>query len=68
MLAGQGFDRHLFAMKHMLLERNGSLPDLYLDPAYAKLNHIILSTSTLSSPALVIGGFAPVVPNGYGIG
>jgi carnitine O-palmitoyltransferase 2 len=41
---------------------------LYADEAYQKLNTIILSTSTLSSPAVSIGGFAPVAPHGYGIG
>ena len=44
------------------------MPDLYLDPAYKSINHIVLSTSTLSSPAIVIGGFAPVVPDGFGVG
>ena len=29
---------------------------------------IILSTSTLASPALLAGGFGPVGPNCYGIG
>ena len=32
------------------------------------MNHIILSTSTLSSDAVLIGGFAPVTPDGYGVG
>ena len=33
-----------------------------------KMAEIILSTSTLSSPALLAGGFGPVGPNCYGIG
>lgn len=41
---------------------------LFTDPAYAKINHNILSTSTLQSPAIAAGGFAPVVADGYGIG
>lgn len=65
---GQGFDRHLFAMRTLAEKRGEAMPDLYLDPAYKSLNHIILSTSTLSSPAIFIGGFAPVVPDGYGVG
>ena len=32
------------------------------------MNHIILSTSTLSSDAVLIGGFAPVTPDGSGVG
>ena len=44
------------------------IPRLYHDPRYAAINHNILSTSTLSSPAVFLGGFAPVVQDGYGIG
>ncbi|CAG0920829.1 unnamed protein product [Notodromas monacha] len=62
---GQGFDRHLFALKHFA---EGRLPDLYTDEAYQKLNTIVLSTSTLSAPAVSVGGFAAVTPSGYGIG
>lgn len=64
---GQGFDRHLFALRYLATARGITLPDLYLDPAYGRINHNILSTSTLNSPAVSIGGFAPVVPDGFGI-
>lgn len=66
---GQGFDRHLFAMK-TAAERVRVLDKfaLFNDPAYARINHNIISTSTLSSDALLAGGFGPVVKNGYGIG
>ena len=66
---GQGFDRHLFAMK-TAAERVRVIDkfDIFNDPAYAKLNHNIISTSTLSSDALLAGGFGPVVKDGYGIG
>jgi len=46
----------------------GGLPELFRDPAYSFLNHVILSTSTLNDPAIEYGGFAPVVPDGYGVG
>uniref|UniRef100_A0A182MZ77 Choline/carnitine acyltransferase domain-containing protein n=1 Tax=Anopheles dirus TaxID=7168 RepID=A0A182MZ77_9DIPT len=65
---GQGFDRHLFGLRHTAQQNGLPLPALYQDPAYAALNHNILSTSTLSSPALLAGGFGPVVKDGYGIG
>uniref|UniRef100_A0A182P8A9 Choline/carnitine acyltransferase domain-containing protein n=1 Tax=Anopheles epiroticus TaxID=199890 RepID=A0A182P8A9_9DIPT len=65
---GQGFDRHLFGLKHTAQKNGLPLPALYQDPAYAAINHNILSTSTLSSPALLAGGFGPVVKDGYGIG
>lgn len=44
------------------------LQGLYTDPAYANINHIVLSSSTLSSPILRTGGAAPVVPDGFGLG
>lgn len=66
---GQGFDRHLFALR-TAAERIRVIDkfEIFKDPAYAKLNKNIISTSTLSSDALLAGGFGPVVPNGYGIG
>ena len=65
---GQGFDRHLFALKYLAQQHSLPIPALYQDPAYAAINHNILSTSTLGSPAVELGGFAPVVHDGYGIG
>ncbi|KAK5869344.1 hypothetical protein PBY51_024069 [Eleginops maclovinus] len=65
---GQGFDRHLFAMKYLANSQNQALHSLYTDPAYTAINHNILSTSTLTSPAVNLGGFAPVVPDGFGVG
>uniref|UniRef100_A0A4W2HQ25 Carnitine O-palmitoyltransferase 2, mitochondrial n=1 Tax=Bos indicus x Bos taurus TaxID=30522 RepID=A0A4W2HQ25_BOBOX len=67
-ISGQGFDRHLFALRYLAAARGISMPELFLDPAYRQINHNILSTSTLSSPAVNIGCFAPVVPDGFGIG
>ncbi|KAM9478271.1 carnitine O-palmitoyltransferase 2, mitochondrial [Salvelinus alpinus] len=64
----QGFDRHLFAMKYLANSKGQALHSLYQDPAYAAINHNILSTSTLTSPAVNLGGFAPVVPDGFGVG
>lgn len=65
---GQGFDRHLFSLRYLAASKGIPLPDIYQDQAYAQLNHNILSTSTLSSPAVNMGGFAPVVPDGFGVG
>ena len=64
---GQGFDRHLFALKK-LAESEGQELALFTDPNYAHMNHIILSTSTLPSESVLSGGFAPVTPDGYGVG
>ncbi|KAK3539973.1 hypothetical protein QTP70_019626 [Hemibagrus guttatus] len=65
---GQGFDRHLFALRYLANSKGMPMPSLYQDPAYAAINHNILSTSTLTSPAVSLGGFAPVVPDGFGVG
>ncbi|XP_077487112.1 carnitine palmitoyltransferase 2 isoform X2 [Amblyomma americanum] len=65
---GQGFDRHLFALKILAEEKGWPLPAIYADPCFEKANHFILSTSTLYGVAFSGGGFAPVVPDGYGIG
>ena len=64
---GQGFDRHLFALRRVA-ESTGKNLDIFLDPAYSLVNQNILSTSTLSSETVLMGGFGPVVKNGFGIG
>lgn len=65
---GQGFDRHLFALRYLANSKGEPLHSFYTDPAYSAINHNILSTSTLTSPAVSLGGFAPVVPDGFGVG
>ncbi|KAL4716391.1 hypothetical protein ACJJTC_006753 [Scirpophaga incertulas] len=65
---GQGFDRHMFALRKMAEENNLPIPDLYDSYEYKYLNTSILSTSTLSSPSVLAGGFGPVVKEGFGIG
>lgn len=65
---GQGFDRHLFAMRYFASKNGVKIPELYLDNAYKLINHNILSTSTLAHKSILTGGFAPVVPDGYGVG
>lgn len=64
---GQGFDRHLFGLRKVA-EKIGKLPEIYQDPAYSFINHHILSTSTLSSDVVALGGFGPVVTDGLGVG
>jgi len=66
---GQGFDRHLFALKyHAEMRNQQETPDFYKSHAYKFINHNVLSTSTLAYPTIMTGGFAPVVSNGFGIG
>lgn len=65
---GQGFDRHLFGLRKFAEAQGTQMPGIFTDPAYAKINHNILSTSTLPSTAISFGGFAPVVQDGFGVG
>jgi carnitine O-palmitoyltransferase 2 len=65
---GQGFDRHLFALRAMAELQGMEIPELYTLPAHQIMSKIILSTSTLSSPALEGGSFGPVNEDCYGIG
>lgn len=65
---GEGFDRHLFALRRISEKSGATKPAIFQDPAYDALNYNILSTSTLSSPDVMAGGFGPVVSDGYGIG
>ena len=58
----------MFALK-CLAEEKGLTPEFFQHPSYLKMGHIILSTSTLPpAEALVFGGFAPVTPDGLGVG
>ncbi|ETL50117.1 hypothetical protein L916_00604 [Phytophthora nicotianae] len=65
---GQGFDRHLFALRAMAELQGMDVPEFYTLPAHQIMSKIILSTSTLSSPALEGGSFGPVNEDCYGIG
>nr|XP_018904354.1 PREDICTED: carnitine O-palmitoyltransferase 2, mitochondrial [Bemisia tabaci]XP_018904355.1 PREDICTED: carnitine O-palmitoyltransferase 2, mitochondrial [Bemisia tabaci]XP_018904356.1 PREDICTED: carnitine O-palmitoyltransferase 2, mitochondrial [Bemisia tabaci] len=65
---GQGFDRHLFALRTIAQNENNRIPAIFQDIAYKRINHNILSTSTLTSPTVMLGGFGPVVKDGFGIG
>lgn len=65
---GQGFDRHLYGLRHMAKVNGIAEPTLYSDESYKIINHNVMSTSTLSSTGLMLGGFGPVTKDGYGIG
>ena len=43
---GEGFDRHMYALC-TLAEEVGLLTEIFEDPSYQNMSHIILSTSTL---------------------
>lgn len=64
---GQGFDRHLFGLRHTAEINGKSKSEIFQDPAYAMINYNILSTSTLASPNISAGAFGPVVSDGFGL-
>ncbi len=56
---GHGWDRHLFALRHLCQSKGRPLPALFLDPAYnAIMDHKIMA-STSSSPVFCNGGWCP---------
>jgi carnitine O-palmitoyltransferase 2 len=67
-LSGNGFDRHLFGLRYIAQKNGLPVSEIFKDKAYQVLNTNILSTSTLASPAIVLGAFGPVAKEGYGIG
>ncbi|KAI9882285.1 MAG: Carbon-nitrogen hydrolase [Watsoniomyces obsoletus] len=48
--------------------RTRSMPSIFADPGWSKLNNTILSTSNCGNPSLRHFGFGPVSSEGFGIG
>ena len=65
---GQGFDRHLMGLRVTAQREGIDTGDMFSCPGFVRANQFVLSTSTLSTETLVLGGFGPVVPDGFGIG
>eukprot|EP00301_Raphidiophrys_heterophryoidea_P007125 c12803_g1_i1.p1 GENE.c12803_g1_i1~~c12803_g1_i1.p1 ORF type:complete len:741 (-),score=205.48 c12803_g1_i1:689-2911(-) len=69
MSQGNGFERHLFALKGLAETRGLPVPEFFqTSVGWKRLNHTILSTSNCGNPALRLFGFGPVVSDGFGIG
>ncbi|KAM8999793.1 carnitine O-palmitoyltransferase 2, mitochondrial-like isoform 2-T3 [Sarcophilus harrisii] len=64
---GQGFDRHLLALRILAETKKNCLPDIFFDSAYGQLNHTFIFSRHLSSPTLKFGASMPIVPDGFGI-
>ncbi|VDP10716.1 unnamed protein product, partial [Soboliphyme baturini] len=67
-VTGNGFDRHMFALKALAERQGNRIPAVFMDETYSTANHFRVSTSSLSSENLFLGGFGPVVVDGFGIG
>ena len=81
---GRGVERHLFALKNIALQRikkqqqlqvtgqntdtTFKLPEIFEDSSYKTFSESVLSTSNCGGKALILFGFGPVVPRGFGIG
>jgi hypothetical protein len=66
---GEGFDRHLMALRHVA-QINGDKAALafFEDELFAKTNSSVLATSEFSKPWLRYCTFGPLNHNGYGLG
>jgi len=51
----------------MLVRQGETMPDLFLDPAFARSKHWRLSTSQMSSESYSCWGWGEVVPDGFGL-
>ncbi len=70
-LGSNGIERYFFAMRSMYdlfgeaLDLN-ELPEFFNDEGYQQLTYSFISTSRIESKYFDLGGFGPVVPDGYG--
>ncbi|XP_010019209.1 PREDICTED: carnitine O-acetyltransferase [Nestor notabilis] len=66
-IRGNAIDRHLLGLKLQAIEDLVSIPELFMDTAYALAMHFNLSTSQVPAKTDCVMCFGPVVPDGYGI-
>ncbi|KAM3868335.1 carnitine O-acetyltransferase-like [Diretmus argenteus] len=64
---GQAIDRHLLGLKLQGIEDLTSMPQMFMDTAYAVAQHYNLSTSQVGSKTDCVMCFGPMVPDGYGV-
>jgi len=70
-LGSKGVERYFFAMKNMYTLFSNELdlkemPEFFNDKGYKELTYSFISTSRIESKYFDLGGFGPVVPDGYG--
>uniref|UniRef100_A0A670ZEP5 Carnitine O-acetyltransferase n=1 Tax=Pseudonaja textilis TaxID=8673 RepID=A0A670ZEP5_PSETE len=66
-IRGNAIDRHLLGLKLQAIEDLVSIPELFMDTAYAVAMHFNLSTSQVPAKTDCVMCFGPVVPDGYGV-
>jgi len=70
-LGSNGVERYFFALKNMYTLFSdelglNKLPEFFEDIGYKELTYSFISTSRIESKYFDLGGFGPVVPDGYG--
>jgi len=70
-LGSNGVERYFFALKNMYTLFGEELdltemPEFFNDLGYKELTYSYISTSRIESKYFDLGGFGPVVPDGYG--
>jgi len=70
-LGSNGVERYFFALKNMYTHFSdeldiASLPEFFEDEGYKTLTYSYISTSRIESKYFDLGGFGPVVPDGFG--
>ncbi|KAK9663791.1 Carnitine O-acetyltransferase mitochondrial, partial [Basidiobolus ranarum] len=66
--SGKGVDRHLLGLRSVIeTDAERETATIFSDPSYLKSMYFKLSTSNMSPGDHFYGGFAPVVPEGYGV-
>eukprot|EP01094_Clydonella_sp_ATCC50884_P029175 TRINITY_DN9049_c0_g1_i1.p1 TRINITY_DN9049_c0_g1~~TRINITY_DN9049_c0_g1_i1.p1 ORF type:complete len:624 (+),score=199.99 TRINITY_DN9049_c0_g1_i1:274-2145(+) len=68
----RGVDRHLFVLHQLAKHRqqrfmDEEIPELFTDPAFARLTTNVLSTSNVSTPLSDFFGFGAVTGDGIGV-
>ncbi|XP_066569268.1 carnitine O-acetyltransferase isoform X1 [Amia ocellicauda] len=66
-IQGQAIDRHLLGLRLQAIEDLTSMPEIFMDTAYAVAMHFNLSTSQVPAKTDCVMCFGPVVPDGYGV-
>ncbi|XP_067398111.1 carnitine O-acetyltransferase [Emydura macquarii macquarii] len=66
-IKGDAIDRHLLGLRLQAIEDLVSMPELFMDTAYAVAMHFNLSTSQVPAKTDCVMCFGPVVPDGYGV-
>ncbi|KAK1155524.1 carnitine O-acetyltransferase-like [Acipenser oxyrinchus oxyrinchus] len=66
-IQGQAIDRHLLGLKLQAIEDLTTIPEIFMDTAYAVASHFNLSTSQVPAQTDCVMCFGPVVPDGYGV-